>query len=269
MNSARSVPSEAVLAAFGVYDNPVILPGGQGRTWRAGQVVLKPVDFLPETLWRADVLSGLSKSSEFRVARPVRSREGGWVADGWEAHELLAGQTDASRPDHVVPAGIAFHEAIAELPRPEFLDVRDDPWTYGDRVAWEEAPVEGSPPYRQLVAGLVEARRPVELRDQAVHGDLLGNVLFADGLPPAIIDWPVYWRPSSWASAVAVVDALCWYDAKPDLATRWSHLPEWGQMLLRALIYRVTTDDAVRGHWTPDHLDRYRPTIELALSFAR
>jgi len=103
---------------------------------------------------------------------------------------------------------------------------------------------------------------PVDLRSQVVHGDLPGNVLFADGLPPAIIDWPVYWRPPSWAAAVAVADALCWYGARPDVAARWSHLPEWGQMLVRALIYRIVTHDRAFG-WTVDQLDAYRPAIRV------
>jgi hypothetical protein len=40
-------------------------------------------------------------------------------------------------------------------------------------------------------------------------------------------------------------------------------------MLVRALIYRLTTDEAVGGPeaWTTTHLDSYRPAIEVALSF--
>lgn len=264
-----SAPSEAVLDAFGLPEPAVLLPGGQGETWRSGAVVLKRAGMVSESVWRADVLEGLPESTEFRVARPVRSRHGEWIAHGWEATQLLAGATDVGRQDDVLTAGAAFHAAVAGLPRPGFLDERDDPWSYGDRVAWEEASAGGSPAYQELVSPLVEARRPVELASQVVHGDLPGNVMFADGLPPAIIDWPVYWRPPAWASAVAVADALCWYDAKPELAARWSGLPEWGQMLVRALIYRITTDDVVGGPqvWTPDRRGVYEPAIEVALSY--
>ncbi|WP_327326924.1 hypothetical protein OG735_33755 [Streptomyces sp. NBC_01210] len=45
-------------------------------------------------------------------------------------------------------------------------------------------------------------------------------VLFEPGLPPAIIDWPPYWRPAGWASAVVAVDALCWYEAEAALLDR-------------------------------------------------
>ncbi|MEU4294677.1 TIGR02569 family protein [Kribbella sp. NPDC026596] len=264
-----SAPSEAVLDAFGLSEHPVLLPGGQGETWRSGAVVLKRAGLVAESLWRADVLDGLPESTEFRVARPVRSRGGEWIAHGWEASQLLAGATDVRRQDDVLTAGSAFHAAVAGLLRPGFLDERDDAWSYGDRVAWDEESAGGSPAYQDLVSGLVKARRPVDLVAQVVHGDLPGNVMFANGLPPAIIDWPVYWRPPAWASAVAVADALCWYDAKPDLAARWSDLPEWGQMLVRALIYRIATDEALGGAevWTTDRRAVYEPAIEVALAY--
>ncbi|TDE26506.1 TIGR02569 family protein, partial [Nonomuraea mesophila] len=258
-------PPEEVLDAYGAEGPPVWL----GGAWRVGDLVVKQVEFLPETLWRAEVLSALPGAPAFRVARPVRARDGAWTACGWEAARLVPGEPDVSRQDDVLRAGAAFHEAIAHLPRPAFLDVRDDPWSYGDRVAWEELP--GPSGGAGLLEPLVRARRPVDLPSQAVHGDLPGNVLFAGGLPPAIIDWPVYWRPPSWAAAVAVVDALCWYGASPKLAERWAHLPEWGQMLIRALVYRIVTHEALAGPaaWTPEHLSAYRPVIDLALTHAR
>ena len=41
---------------------------------------------------------------------------------------------------------------------------------------------------------------------QLVHCDLTGNVLFAAGLPPAVIDISPYWRPPSYAEGVVVAD---------------------------------------------------------------
>lgn len=270
MESSSVGPPEGVLKAFEVRDEPVALAGGKGGTWRAGDLILKPVEFADESAWRSEVLTTLPESEHFRVARPVRALDGTWMAEGWEASRYVAGTEDTSRLDDVLRAGIAFHAAIAEVARPAFLDVRDDPWSVGDRVAWEEVPLQVGATGEELLRPLLQARRPVELRSQAVHGDLPGNVLFADGLPPAIIDWPLYWRPPSWAAAVAVVDALCWYDATPDLVLRWAHLPAWGQMLVRALIYRIATDEAVFGPdgWTPSHVDAYKPAIDAAVRCA-
>ncbi|WP_405063461.1 TIGR02569 family protein [Kribbella sp. NBC_01505] len=263
-------PSASVIDAFAVTDEPVLLSGGRGGTWQAGDVILKPVDYAPETIWRSEVLETLPASEYFRVARPIRAADGMWIAEGWEASQVVGGATDVSRQDEVLRAGTEFHRAIAAVERPAFLDIRQDPWSTGDRVAWEEAPFSFGPAADPLIQPLINTRRPVDLASQAVHGDLPGNVLFADGLPPAIIDWPVYWRPPTWALAVAVVDALCWYDATPDLADRWSHLPAWGQMLVRALVYRIATDEAVGGPtcWTTDRLNAYQPAVDLAVRIA-
>lgn len=256
-------PPSAVLSAFGAVDPPYPLDGGQGETWRSGEIVLKPAGDPVETAWRAEVLDGLEETTDFRVARPVRARDGSWIVDGWESWHVVVGKEDHHRPDDVLRVAEAFHAAIAELPRPSFLDTRDDPWTHADRMAWDETDVtevSGSDRAMPLLERLAGLRRPVDLPAQPVHGDLLGNVLFADDLPPAVIDWPVYYRPAAWAAAVVVVDALCWYAASPDLLDRWSHLPEWSQMLVRALIYRLATDDALSGAQGPDPraLDAYR-----------
>jgi uncharacterized protein (TIGR02569 family) len=123
------------------------------------------------------------------------------------------------------------------------------------------APAGSSP----LLATLLAERRHVTATAQLVHGDLLGNVLLADGLPPAIIDWPAYWRPPGWASAVAVVDALCWHGADPALLDRWSHLPEWRQMLIRALIFRIGTSAAAGWEGEPDAA--YLPVVRRVVAF--
>jgi uncharacterized protein (TIGR02569 family) len=261
-----ATPPAEVLEAFDVRVRPRLLAGGKGGTWRAGDVVLKPAEGEPETIWRAVVLSGLPDSSEFRVARPVRAADGSWVVAGWEAARWVAGRADPRRVDEVVRAGEAFHRAIAALPRPFFLDLRDDPWSCGDRLAFGEPVPPGSTAPSALLEPLLEVRRPIASPSQVVHGDLGGNVLFAEGLPPAVIDWPAYWRPPAWASAVAVTDAMVWHGVPPTVLDRWAHLPEWGQMLVRALLYRIATWPAARWIAPPD--EAYRPTVESVVEYA-
>ena len=72
-----------------------------------------------------------------------------------------------------------------------------------------------------------------------MHGDLYGTVLFAGTAAPGITDITPYWRPASWAAGVVVVDALAWGEADDGLVERWAPLPEWPQMLLRALMFRL------------------------------
>ncbi|MFB4262692.1 hypothetical protein [Nonomuraea sp. GTA35] len=63
-------PPAGVLAAYGVAAAEPVWMGG---AWRAGPLVLKRTAFLPETLWRAEVLAALPGSPAFRVPRPIPS----------------------------------------------------------------------------------------------------------------------------------------------------------------------------------------------------
>jgi uncharacterized protein (TIGR02569 family) len=232
-------PSSEVLAAFGATAEPEPLQGGRGGTWRAGDLVLKPVDFEPESRWRATVLDNVSDTDAFRVARSVPAASGDWLFQGWEASHLVAGRTEPTRWDEAIAAGSAFHEAVAEVARPAFLDDRDDWWSRADRASWNlDQPIEGAPILRELA----ECRVPVQVHCQAVHGDLLGNALFEPGMPPAVIDWAPYWRPAAWAAAVVAVDAMCWHGAGKEVLDRDAQFEAWAQMLVRALLFRLITD---------------------------
>src|SRR4051812_49957290 len=79
-------PPSHVLSAFGVAAVPEPLPGGRGRSWRAGPLVLKPLDWLPDELaYQAEIL-GTIRPDGFRVAVPLPE-----VVDGWTASPYLEG----------------------------------------------------------------------------------------------------------------------------------------------------------------------------------
>jgi prepilin-type processing-associated H-X9-DG protein len=81
-----------------------------------------------------------------------------------------------------------------------------------------------------------------------VHGDLSGNVLFADGRPPAIIDFSPYWRPAAYADAIVAVDGLLWFDADPELLRLADSSQDFPQLLVRAQIFRlVALNEGARG----------------------
>jgi uncharacterized protein (TIGR02569 family) len=236
-------PPVAVLDALGLRDEPRLLEGGQGRTWRVGDLVVKPVDNPAEHDWTCEVYAGWSHD-EVAVPRAVPVGDG-WSVAGWAAYAYLPGRSARAGDD---PAWFrhvheVFHDAVADLPRPDFLDYRDDSWAYGDRVAWEGAAPQGSAETREVLARALSRLEVVELPAQVVHGDLGGNVL-RDGDRAAVIDWPPYWRPAGFALAVAALDAVCWEDADEALLDRWADVACWDQLLLRAVVYRMAT----RGH---------------------
>ena len=246
------VVPEGVLAAFGVAGVvPVRLPGGQGSTWRAGQVVLKPADSARAGRWFAEVCDALAGPG-FRVPRPVRAVTGDWLAHGWACYQWVPGAAaDWSGVSPHWPAMIAvsraLHAALAGVPVPAWLGTVENPWTIGDQVAWGErdpGPLLG-PAAGQIarqVRRLLAVLRPVDLPSQLIHADLTGNVLFADGMPPAVIDFSPLERPAGLPLAVAAVDALQWQQARPEVLDLLADEPELDQLLARALIYRQITE---------------------------
>jgi uncharacterized protein (TIGR02569 family) len=235
-----SAPPAEVMNAFGVTGAPVLLEGGMGRTWRAGDVVLKPVADVVEHAWVAEVYDAWS-SDEVRVPQPLRA-DGSWSFAGWGAHVFVPGVIArvSDDPGWFRSACDAFHDAVSVLERPAFLDDRDDPWSYGDRVAWEGVAPRGHARTVGLLERALGLMEPVDLPAQVVHGDLCVNVL-RDGDRAGVIDWPAYHRPRGWALAVVATDAIRWEGAELSLLDLWGHGPAWTQLLLRAVVYRLAT----------------------------
>ena len=251
-------PPEHVLAAFGLSGTaPAPLGAGWEGGWRCGEVVLSMVADHARAAWSAKVRETLFVDG-VRLARPVRSTDGRYVVSGWRADTYVSG-TPEPRHDEVVSAAVRLHEATAKLERPRFLTQPPvAPWAdvdvfiAADRAAWEERPLHSLPSGARVAPGSADGQRSVDLinqlaglrkptksPNQLVHGDLYGTVLFAGTAAPGITDITPYWRPPSWAAGVAVVDALAWGEADDGLIERWNALPEWPQMLLRALMFRL------------------------------
>jgi uncharacterized protein (TIGR02569 family) len=251
-------PPDHVLAAFGISGaHPAELGASWEGGWRCGEVVLSMVADHARAAWSAKVRETLFVDG-VRLARPVRSTDGRYVVAGWRADTFVAGTTEP-RHDEVVSAAVRLHEATAKLERPRFLTQPPvAPWAdvdvfiAADRAAWEERPLHSLPSGAKVSPGSADGQRSVELikqlaglrrptkgASQLVHGDLCGTVLFAGTAAPGITDITPYWRPAPWAAAVVVVDALSWGDADDGLIERWESLPEWPQMLLRAVMFRL------------------------------
>jgi uncharacterized protein (TIGR02569 family) len=266
-------PGPEVLASFGASADPVPLPGGEGTTWRAGEVVLKPAGDPPVARWTADLYHELAIRRDpldlvgpvdpgFRVPRPLRTVAGDGAAGDWVAQDPLAGAWVAwewlpGEPaswagvsplwPRLIAASRAFHAALAGRPAPPWLGRDGSQWTVGDQVAWGErdpgSVLAAAPaPLAGQLRSLLAALRPVRLPAQLIHGDLGGNVLFAPGQPPAVIDFSPYWRPAGLALAVAAVDALTWSGADPAILGALADQPDLDQLLARAHVGRLVTE---------------------------
>lgn len=264
-------PPAHVLAAFDATAAPEPLGGGQGEAWRSANVILKPLDWSmspAELEWQGAVLAAVREHG-FRIPRLRRAKDGSALVDGWCAWAYVEGRHEDGRWAEVIAVGERFHAALEGVPRPALLDARTDHWAIGDRVAWGELPAEEFADVKH-VARLVAALEPVDAPSQLVHGDLTGNVLFAPGLPPAVIDFSPYWRPTAFASAIVVGDALAWEGADENLLAAVEHIASFPQFLLRALIYRIVVDALFRADEPsrPEADDCFLAPVELACRLA-
>ncbi|MGH4036172.1 aminoglycoside phosphotransferase [Actinomycetota bacterium Odt1-20B] len=247
---SNAVPAPAVLDAFGVKGSAVPLVGGQGRSVLVGEYVFKPAEGPgDEVEWATSLFEKLASRGGFRVPRPLRAADGRSIVDGWTASEFVTGQSGPQGHwADVLSAGRAFHAALRQVPRPDFLDRHVHPWAVADRVAWGEQNIDVIDDLAAPFSTLLELRRPVKQdAAQLIHGDLTGNVLFAADQVPTVIDFSPYWRPPVFAEAIVIADGLLWFDLPSDLLTVGSNHPDWPQMLVRALIFRLVAHSENAG----------------------
>lgn len=226
--------------------------------------MVKPADTSEEILaWQAETLNKISDDG-LRLALPHRSLDGRFVVDGWVASTFCSGSHQRGRWLDIIAAGERFHAALAGVACPDFVLARDDPWSIADRAAWAEVPLA---PYLRAphVVRLSSRLAPVSAPSQVVHGDLTGNVLFADPLPPAVIDLSIYCRPAAYASAIVVADALAWEGATPADLERAMSTSGFGQLLARALLFRIVTDWLVDPRSAEVRASAYSPAVDLAV----
>lgn len=268
------LPPEEVLRAFGATEPPARIVGGQGQNYRSGQIVLKPAQDDEETAWTAEFYLAVNDPG-FRLPKPLRSDRGSFVYGGWQAWEYIEGQHQhkEGRWQEIIEICVRFHQAVAAIPQPPWFARREqNPWVVADKVAWGEAEITGHfrmahhPRIAPAVEKLRRCLRPVTARSQLIHGDFGGNVLFADGLPPAVIDLSPYWRPVAFAVGVVIADAIVWEGADVSLIAAGDRFDNFQQHLLRAELRRVIELETLHqlyGWEMLDEIEAHLPLIEV------
>ncbi|KAF5562653.1 ribosomal L1 [Fusarium napiforme] len=251
-------PPSKVLGAFGAEGSLVHVPGGRGLCYRTSQgILLRPSDNDEESQYTASLCKSLIElhPRDYRVSRPIQTSEPPtrYVCDGWTAWEYLEGQaTPQGNFDILMKACRAFHADIMRLAieRPSFLSTRQNRFTEADLVTWEEKKLEDveevnsdvMATIQPILDHILELRQPFqkEIKNQLIHGDLTGNVLFdSEGNnPPAIIDITLYWRLAEYAEAIIVADGLIWLNEDRKLVEMFETDHTRLQLLVRALYWR-------------------------------
>lgn len=124
-----------------------------------------------------------------------------------------------------------------------------------DEAAWAGI---AQPSEDRRLGGLLErlsaAPAPHRSPSQLVHVDLARNLLWAEGLPPAVIDLTPYERPAGYGVAMVVVDAVLWYGADVALTEAAADVPDLAALVARGLAFRlgVSALGAAGSRWRPE-----------------
>jgi uncharacterized protein (TIGR02569 family) len=236
-------PPPQVLDAFGARGVPAALPGGQGKTWIVDGIVLKPVDLHPDELeWLGHVGIRLPPHPDLGLSFPLRGKSGRLVEDGWIAFPAIEGRSNPDRWNDLAAVARRFASVFRDEMRPAFIDERMHAWAQADRVAWDESASGVLPDRVPRLDALARAKKPIADPAGIVHGDVAGNVLFAAGKPPAVIDLTMYWRPVEYSVAIVAVDSVCFGGAPLSIFETISESNNFPQYLIRATIFRLYTD---------------------------
>jgi uncharacterized protein (TIGR02569 family) len=242
---------ESVRRAFGVDTADVHrLTGGLGPAYRAGGIVLKPVDDASEAAFIADVMVGVDvDESLVRVSRPVRAADGSWVFDGWAAWSFLDGSQAGPHDWNAAALAIdALHDGLALVrTRSKHLEKRQHRWAVADRVAWEEEDALGlDPRVAELVHGMRAEQTSLDVPAQLIHGDLAGNLLFRASGPPGVIDFSPFRRPAAHAVAIYLVDVIGWHQGDRSVLELLAPDSVVRACLPRAAVFRLVALDSFR-----------------------
>lgn len=233
-------PSADVLKAFGINDEPILLKGGQGSTWRAGDVVLKPTNSEEKSSWCAELIESLPQD-QYRVARHKKAHTNAWVYEGWEVIEFIKGAHLQDHWKEKIAVCNGFNGLLTSIPKPYFIDKRTDLWAIAEKMIWEELPLSFDERLYGYVQKIKAYLKPITIANQLIHGDITGNMLFAEGLPQGIIDFTPIYRPKEYALAILIVDAITWEGADASIFSYVKNEANMFQLLLRAAFFRTLT----------------------------
>lgn len=212
------------------------LEGGQGESYRAGEVVIKPVPHRDEYLWFAELFENNELLSRF-YTRPVKSIDGNYIEHGYCATRFIPGKFLTDKMESKIEITREFCSLLKNIPKPSTMDSWVSPWTQAQDIAWKRVEIPDNLP--DYCRHLIEKISELDLKSQIIHSDLAGNILFS-GENPFIIDFSPGYYPAEYALAILIVDSIVWYSA--DISwLKEIHEDDFisYQLVLRAITFRV------------------------------
>lgn len=265
-SSPRVYVPAPVLDAFGAPGGAVAQPLGLAWDYgvRVGQLAFSPVVDHHAATISAKIRLSLQPEG-LRFARPVRATDSRFVAGGWRASHLAAGEL-TDRIDETVAAALRLDTALAvgatSFQRPKAVVAGLQPtasrFALADLAAWSNEPgkiLETG--FKNIAAHATAAQQTLlefaaELNQQMQHGlaahlnlpvqlchaDMLATTIYWEDQPPLVTDIVPVWRPYGYSAAIAVVDALLVDATEVAIIHRFRHIPAFAELVQRAALFR-------------------------------
>lgn len=217
------------------------LAGGEDKSYRVGDLSIKPVIENEKYEWVAKSFEDLS-SSEILISKPVKSLNGNYIENGYCATNFIPGSFYENRMIQKLEAADKFHKLTKNIVKPGDFSKWSSPWSFSTQVAWQEIELPGNfnKKAKDILYKLINHLEDLALDFQFIHTDPAGNILFNNNGIPIIIDITPDFRPVEYANALLVVDSIAWHNEpiiSLDLLKYDSKVKK--QLILRAVIFRL------------------------------
>lgn len=147
-----------------------------------------------------------------------------------------------------------LHNLLGNIQKPDRWHPSDSPWSRAHEIVWRERelPTDIHPEICKTIKDVMKLLTPLSLPNQIIHGDLCGNILFHDTLPPVVIDFSLDYRPREYAEAILLADSIVWENGGEEAYSLIP--PNSHQILLRACLFRLLTKALLK----PQNLENFQ-----------
>lgn len=216
------------------------LSGGQEESIKVNDIVIKPVYEVEKFLWHANELEKID-FNEVLYSKPVKSKNGNYIEDLHCATSFIDGDFYNDRIEEKIFAANKFNSLIKDIQKPKDFNKWISPWTKALDVAWDKDKLPNEIPLevKEVMEELNLFKKNINLKDQLIHCDYAGNILFNEK-GPIVIDFSPGFYPPEYSIACLIVDSIAWHNSTIDII-KFFEIEDFikFQLILRAVIFRL------------------------------